>query len=183
LSKNLNDLHPYVKYLAEKFTAECRAKGLEPVITSTLRTMQEQTDIYAIGRTKPGAILSYTKAGYSMHNYGLAWDCSFPHNVDYKKAAAIGKKLGLTWGGDFKVRKNGKLVPFVDRPHFQWTGGLTTADLLKGKRPENPLEMTVKEFQKAFGLEADGIAGKLTKAKMNEVQALISKTLPVRICI
>jgi peptidoglycan L-alanyl-D-glutamate endopeptidase CwlK len=164
-----------VKYLAEKFIAECRVKGLEPVITSTLRTMQEQTDIYAIGRTKPGAILSYTKAGYSMHNYGLAWDCSFPRDADYKKAAAIGKKLSLTWGGDFRVVVNGKRVPFVDYPHFQWTGGLTTADLLKGKRPENPLDMTVKEFQKAFGLEADGIVGKLTIAKMKQVLALINK--------
>jgi hypothetical protein len=105
-----------------------------------------------------------------MHNYGLAFDCSFPA-AEYSKAAAIGKALGLTWGGDFKV--GGK--PFVDRPHFQWTGGLTTADLLKGKRPNNPLEMTVKDFQKAFGLEVDGIAGPITKAKMQEVLKLINK--------
>lgn len=171
MSKDLNDLHPYVKYLAEKHIAECRAKGLEPVITSTLRTMQEQADIYASGRTKPGPILSYTKAGHSMHNYGLAFDCSFP-DAEYKKAAVIGKTLGLKWGGEFKLL-SGK--PFVDRPHFQWTGGLTTADLLKGKRPANPLEMTVKEFQKAFGLKADGIVGSITKAKMQEVLILINK--------
>lgn len=175
MSKDINDLHPYVKYLAEKFIAECRAKGLEPVITSTFRTMQEQTEIYAHGRTKPGTIQSYTKAGYSMHNYGLAWDVSFPRDADYKKASVIGKKLGLTWGGDFKVVINGKRVPFVDSPHFQWTGGLTTEDLLKGKRPENPLDMTVKEFQKAFGLKADGIAGPVTKAKMKQVLTLINK--------
>lgn len=136
MSKDLNLLFPYVKYLCEQFLAKCKAEGLIPTITSTLRTMQEQTDIYAIGRTKPGNILSYTKAGYSMHNYGLAFDCSFPHDSDYAKAAVIGKSLGLTWGGDFKV--HGK--PFIDRPHFQWTGGLTTADLVSGKRPVNPLE-------------------------------------------
>jgi len=135
--------------------------------------MQEQTDIYAIGRTKPGSILTYTKAGYSMHNYGLAYDLLFPTDAEYKKAAVIGKKLGLTWGGEFKLLSGKR---FVDRPHFQWTGGLTTADLLKGKRPANPLEaMTVKDFQRAFGLEVDGIVGKITLGKMQEVKTLINK--------
>lgn len=136
MSESLSDLHPYVKRLCEMFLDKCRSVGLHPTITSTLRTMKEQEEIYASGRTKPGKILSYTKPGHSMHNYGLAFDCSFPAE-EYKKAAAIGKNLGLTWGGDFKV--NGK--PFVDRPHFQWTGGLTTYDLLKGKRPESPYEV------------------------------------------
>ena len=167
MSKDLNLLHPYVKYLAERHIAECTKAGLKPTVTSTLRTMQEQTNIYAIGRTKPGNILSYTKAGYSMHNYNLAYDLSFPTAAQYAKAAVIGKSLGLTWGGDFKI--NGK--PFVDRPHFQWTGGLTTADLLKGKRPD----MTVVEFQIAFGLDVDNIAGPITKAKMQEVMKLINK--------
>jgi peptidoglycan L-alanyl-D-glutamate endopeptidase CwlK len=167
LSKSLNDLHPYVKFLAEKHIAECKKQGLHPTVTYTERTMQEQTDIYAIGRTKPGKILTYAKAGYSMHNHKLAYDLSFPTNAEYLKAAVIGKKLGLTWGGDFMV--NGK--PFVDRPHFQWTGGLTTADLLAGKRPD----MTVVEFQEAFGLKVDNVAGPITKAKMSEVLKLINK--------
>jgi peptidoglycan L-alanyl-D-glutamate endopeptidase CwlK len=174
MSKTVNDLHPYVKYLAEKHIAECIKQGLHPTLTYTERTMQEQTDIYAIGRTKPGKILTYAKAGHSLHNYKLAYDLSFPNDAEYKKAAVIGKKLGLTWGGEFKLL-SGK--PFVDRPHFQWTGGLTIKDLLAGKRPENPLEMTVSKFQKAFGLEADGIAGPITKAKMKEVLTLINKFL------
>jgi len=167
LSKDLNDLHPYVKYLAEKFIAECRVKGLEPVITSTLRTMDEQKAIYARGRTTPGNIISYAKPGYSYHNYSLAFDVSFKNYGDYARAAVIGKSLGMRWGGDFKV--------FKDLPHFEWSGDLRIKDLLKGKRPENPLEMTVKEFQAAFGLKADGIAGPITKAKMQEVLILINK--------
>lgn len=171
MSKDVNDLHPYVKYLCEEFLKQCKAAGLKPTVTSTLRTMQEQADIYATGRTKKGSILSYTKAGYSMHNYGLAFDCSFP-DAEYKKAAVIGKALGLKWGGEFKLL-SGK--PFVDRPHFEWTGGLTTAGLLKGKRPEDPRKMTVKGFQKAFGLQVDGIAGPVTIGKMKEVKELIDK--------
>lgn len=37
--------------------------------------------------------------------------------------------------------------------------------------------MTVKEFQSAFGLEVDGIAGPITKGKMKEVLELINKYL------
>ena len=177
MSRNLNDLHPYVKYLCEQFLEKCKAAGLHPTITSTLRTNQEQADIYASGRTKPGPVLSYTKAGYSMHNYGLAFDCSFPA-TEYAKAAAIGKALGLTWGGDFVV--NGK--PFIDRPHFQWTGGLTTAQLLAGKRPENPLKKDkhkeiVKKFQHLTGLVEDGIDGPITEAKAREVLEMIKEIL------
>jgi peptidoglycan L-alanyl-D-glutamate endopeptidase CwlK len=132
MSKSLNDLHPYVKYLYEQFLDKCKAEKLNPTLTSTLRTLQEQADIYAQGRTKPGKIISYAKAGNSYHNYGLAFDVSFPNYADYAKAAVIGKALGLRWGGDFKE--------FADLPHFEWSGSLKIADLLKGKRPENPLE-------------------------------------------
>lgn len=167
MSRDLNDLHPYVKVLAEKLIAECKKQGLSPTLTSTLRTMDGQANIYAQGRTKPGKIISHAKPGHSYHNYGLAVDLSFPKHADYAKAGEIGKKLGFRWGGDFKV--------FSDLPHFEWSGDLKIADLLKGKRPENPLEMTVKDFQKAFGLDDDGIIGPITKAKMKEALTLINK--------
>jgi len=38
-------------------------------------------------------------------------------------------------------------------------------------------EMTVKEFQKAFALEVDGIVGPITKGKMQEALTLIRKYL------
>lgn len=171
MSKSLNDLHPYVKYLAEKLIEACKAKGLYPTVTSTLRTMDEQKAIYAQGRTAPGKIVSYAKPGYSYHNYGLAFDLSFPKAEDYTKAGAIGKSLGLRWGGEFKE--------FYDRPHFEWSGDLKIADLLAGKRPGNPLKkkMTVKEFQAITGLVADGIVGHKTIAKAKEVQEVINEIL------
>lgn len=169
MSKNLNDLHPYLKYLHDIVTQKWKAAGLHPTDTSYGRTMQEQADIYASGRTKKGPILSYTKAGHSMHNYGLAWDTSFPTDAEYRKAAAIAKKEGLTWGGEFKLL-SGK--PFVDRPHFQWTGGLTTKDLIAGKRPANPLP--IMDFQQITGLDVDGIIGPKTIAKAIEIQKIIN---------
>lgn len=136
-NKDPNLLFPYVKYLYEVCMAKWKIAGLHPTPTSFFRSMQEQTNIYAIGRTKPGIIQSYTKAGYSMHNYGLAFDVSFP-SLEYAAAAKIAKALGLTWGGEFTITLNGKKKRFLDRPHFQWTGGLTTKKLLSGKRPLDP---------------------------------------------
>ena len=62
-----------------------------------------------------------------MHEYGLAFDYAIykdgvymtGENVakgseQYKMAGAIGKKLGLFWGGDFKG--------IYDAGHFQYTG-------------------------------------------------------------
>ena len=36
--------------------------------------MEEQTALYAIGRTSPGKIVTKARAGESYHNYGLAFD-------------------------------------------------------------------------------------------------------------
>ncbi|MED5043304.1 LysM peptidoglycan-binding domain-containing protein, partial [Geobacillus stearothermophilus] len=56
-------------------------------------------------------------------------DGSISWNVDakWKRVAQIGKSLGLEWGGDWKS--------FPDYPHFQYTFGLSLADLRTGKRP------------------------------------------------
>jgi peptidoglycan L-alanyl-D-glutamate endopeptidase CwlK len=103
----------------------------------TLRTFNEQDDLYAIGRTKPGAKVTNAKGGYSFHNYGLAldivlidgasasWDIKkdFDNDgkADWMEVVAIFKKHGWEWGGDWK---------FVDAPHFQKTFGKQISDLL-----------------------------------------------------
>ncbi len=43
-------------------------------IAQGLRTFQEQDDLYAIGRTKPGKKVTNAKGGQSVHNYGFAVD-------------------------------------------------------------------------------------------------------------
>ena len=89
------------------------------LITQTFRTKQEQDDIYAQGRTKPGSIVTNVKYPNSAHCWGVAFD--FCRNVKgkewdnsdkfFNKVGAIGKSLGLTWGGDWKG--------FVDLPHLE----------------------------------------------------------------
>lgn len=133
-SRDLNDLHPLVKAMAQDLIAKCKAQGIDLIVTQTLRDTEYQNHLYAQGRTRAGNIITNSPGGSSYHNYGLAFDVlplkngkadwSSPH---WQKIGAIGKTVGLTWGGGFTKLK--------DRPHFQYTFGLSIADLKAGKRP------------------------------------------------
>jgi len=94
-----------------------------PFLTCTHRTNEEQTALYAIGRTVPGKKVTNAKAGQSKHNSlpSLAFDVAFKNpggslNWDVKLFKLLAEKLkqvepNIIWGGDFRT--------FVDRPHFE----------------------------------------------------------------
>jgi len=129
-------LHPKLRVEALAIYTEICAALTGTVIcrfTHTLRTIKEQNDLYAIGRTKPGKIVTNAKGGTSYHNYGLAIDICLIINgkeaswdtvkdfdadgtADWMEIVLIFKKHGFEWGGDWK---------FKDYPHFQKTFGLT----------------------------------------------------------
>jgi peptidoglycan L-alanyl-D-glutamate endopeptidase CwlK len=128
-SRRIEDLHPCLQEKARQLIELCKAEGIEIRVTSTLRTFAEQAQLYAQGRTKPGQIVTRAKPGQSWHNYGLAVDvCPFfkgkPiwNSRHWNRIGALGKKLGLTWGGDW-------LHPKTDKPHFQMTFGTTLAEI------------------------------------------------------
>jgi peptidoglycan LD-endopeptidase CwlK len=73
-SRKLEDLHPLVVERARQFVELAQADGIEILVTSTLRTFEEQAELFAIGRTKPGKKVTNAKAGESWHNFGLAFD-------------------------------------------------------------------------------------------------------------
>ncbi|HZG59857.1 MAG TPA: M15 family metallopeptidase [Anoxybacillus sp.] len=134
--KKLQGVHPLVAAKARQLVSLAFKEGISIIITQGLRTIKEQNELYAQGRTKPGKIVTNAKGGYSYHNFGLAFDFavlnangSVNWNVDKKwhRVGAIGKSLGLEWGGDWKS--------FKDYPHFQYTFGLSLANLRAGKRP------------------------------------------------
>ena len=144
-SRKLEDLHPRVQTMARALLDKAAASGIPLTVTFTLRSMETQDALYAQGRTKPGKIVTNARAGYSFHNFGLALDVvptellKLPNWGDapatqrrandlWAKLGAIGKSIGFRWGGDFTTIK--------DRPHFEWSGGLTLADLRAGKRPQ-----------------------------------------------
>ncbi|MGL5676537.1 MAG: M15 family metallopeptidase [Cellulosilyticaceae bacterium] len=134
-NRNLNELHPKVKELAEKFIQECKKQGIEVGISETYRTVERQEYLYAQGRTRSGGIVTNARGKdmKSYHQWRLAFDAF--QNVkgqEYdtaviKKMGAIGTQLGLEWGGNWST--------FKDTPHFQYTFGLSIADLKSGKKP------------------------------------------------
>jgi peptidoglycan L-alanyl-D-glutamate endopeptidase CwlK len=134
-SRSLTELHPKVANLAMSFVQKCDDAGIDLLITSTYRDHESQNELYAQGRTKPGKIVTNARGGQSWHNWRCAmdvvplrngkpvWDASDPV---WKQVGAIGESVGLEWSG----RWAGKLK---ETAHFQYTGGLTLADLQSGK--------------------------------------------------
>lgn len=138
-SRDINELNPKVADMCRKFLDKCSKdeylikKGVGVIITSTFRNAESQNDLYAQGRTKPGGKVTNAKAGYSMHNFRCAFDFAPTLKVGDKAVipwndsalftyiGQIGKSVGLEWGGDWKS--------FKDMPHFQFTEGLTLAQL------------------------------------------------------
>lgn len=135
-------LHPNLRSEAEAILkeidkalsgrAQCR-------FSYTLRTFQEQRELYALGRTKPGKKVTNASEGLSFHNYGLAidivliidgktavWDIKSDFDGDGKsdwiEIVNIFKQYGWTWGGDWK---------FTDYPHFEKTFGYSVRQLLQ----------------------------------------------------
>ena len=68
-------MHPTIREQLKKDYLEINKnlpKGVRLRFTQTLRTIKEQDDLYAQGRTKKGKIVTNAKGGQSIHNFGLA---------------------------------------------------------------------------------------------------------------
>lgn len=133
-SRSLDDLAPPAKQRAEAFIAAAKAKGIDLLVTSTYRDNESQNALYAQGRTAPGNIVTRAKAGQSWHNWRCALDvvplvngkAIWDDQALWKQVGEIGKSCGLEWAGDWKT--------FKEYPHFQYTGGLTLAQLQQGAK-------------------------------------------------
>lgn len=143
--KRLADIHPMVRYMAQRLILESFAAGVPIIITQGYRSIAYQNDLFAQGRTKPGQIVTNARGGRSYHNYGLAVDFALlmpdgrtaswdtlrdgdnDRKADWLEVAEIGKRIGFEWGGDWPK--------FRDMPHFQHTFGLPVGSLFKGTKP------------------------------------------------
>jgi peptidoglycan L-alanyl-D-glutamate endopeptidase CwlK len=132
-SNDLSSLDPYVAFLASELLGLTKAHNLEVRIIAAFRSWDEEDRLFALGRTEPGPIVTNARGGDSYHNWGLAFDAApFENNrisndiAKFKQMGSLGEQVGLKWGGSFKS--------IVDLPHFQYSFGLSTEDLLNGKR-------------------------------------------------
>jgi peptidoglycan L-alanyl-D-glutamate endopeptidase CwlK len=134
-SRKLEDLLPQVRTRVEAFLKAADEAGIDLLVTSTYRDNASQDALYAQGRTAPGRIVTNAKAGQSFHNHRCAvdvvpvrngkpvWDSKDPV---WQTVGRLGKAAGLEWAGDWKR--------FKEFPHFQYTGGLTLAQLQQGAK-------------------------------------------------
>lgn len=132
----LEALHPYFRDRIRQLINNCKAQGIELAIVESYRTHAKQHEYKSMGA-------KYTRsgAGKSKHQYGLAVDlvpivdsAAVWDNVAlWKKVGLTGEKLGLRWGGRWKK-------PY-DPGHFEWTGGITTAQLAIGLQPNISKEL------------------------------------------
>jgi len=161
--RDINKLHPRLIEKVELLKKACLGKGLKIGIGECVRTKDEQDALYKKGRTLPGNIVTNARGSTysSMHQWGVAFD--FFRNDDkgvynnsdgfFDKVGAVGKSLGLMWGGDWKNP--------VDKPHFQLPDWGKSASLLKirYKTPEKFMkgwekeEMTTEEKARFCELE------------------------------
>lgn len=119
-SLKLEDLHPLIRDKARLVLIACEERGVDLLVTCTLRSLDEQAKLYAQGRTTPGRRVTNAKPGSSAHNYGMAmdvvpmlggkpqWDAKHPHWQVYGEEV---RKAGLEWAGDWKS--------FREFPHCQ----------------------------------------------------------------
>jgi peptidoglycan L-alanyl-D-glutamate endopeptidase CwlK len=128
-SRSIDDLHPDLQPKAKEFKKECAKEGIDALIYMTYRSNEEQDELYARGRTKPGKKVTNAKGGNSSHNFTIdgkpaakAFDAVPLRKVDGKNRAIwndpnlwdlmgeVAERIGLKWGGNWKR--------FVDKPHF-----------------------------------------------------------------
>jgi len=120
----LEGVHPNLVRVAKK------AITLSPIdfgISQGVRTLEQQQDLYAQGRSLPGPIVTWTMNSKHLKQadgYGhaidilvfingkVSWEEHFYEQVaPYMKKAAELEGVKIIWGGDWKKTK--------DRPHYE----------------------------------------------------------------
>jgi D-alanyl-D-alanine carboxypeptidase. len=131
-SRSLTDLHPDCRTRVEQWLAACETRGIDILVYCTYRSAYEQDELYKLGRSKPGRIVTMAHAGESWHNYRRAvdavpliagkpdWTYSL-HERHWQVFVDEAERVGLEWAG----RWTGKFVEYV---HLQYTGGMSLAD-------------------------------------------------------
>lgn len=104
-------------FLAEMLKGIENAKkisGQEFRIFEGFRSPTRQNELWALGRTAPGKIVTRARGWQSWHQFGLAADIAlwkdgkWSWDFDPKKTSEYFLPFKLTWGG------------INDGPHYQW---------------------------------------------------------------
>lgn len=136
-SRSIDDLHPTLQRGCKELIRRMNKVGFKHVgISSTYRCNHHQDWLFQQGRSRPGSIVTNARGNQSIHNHhphnALAFDIfqnirgqEWNDPTFFATAGHIWVEMGGEWGGNW--------TGFVDRPHFQFTAGLTLRDLQNGK--------------------------------------------------
>lgn len=126
MTPRLKNVHPDLIIKVKKILAAMEALGFPMMVIAGVRTAEEQQKLYAKGRSLPGPVVTYLDGVKKKSNhqvkedgFGYAVDCVFLVNglpswdlqLPWQAYGAAAKALGLTWGGDWKMR---------DFPHIEF---------------------------------------------------------------
>lgn len=126
-------LHPVVREKVAAVVGALNAEGIPFRVFEAFRYPQRQADLFAQGRTKPGAIVTKAPPWRSYHQYGLAvdlvlfvdgkwsWDTAGAKRAWWKRMQDLGAAQGL------------EALSF-ELPHLQLAGTSTDA-LVRGEYP------------------------------------------------
>ena len=112
-------LAPFFAQKLRAAIAECQAEGYPVELFEGYRSGERQEWLYESGRTRDGKIITYARAGESVHGLGLGADVVFKidgkwlWSEPYDKVEQIMLKHGL------------KSLKF-ERCHFEWPKGIST---------------------------------------------------------
>lgn len=116
--RDISSLKPELQAKFTELKEVAHGEGIDFKLICGYRTQKEQDRLYAQGRTKVGKKVTWTRR--SRHTQRIAFDIAIVkgdriswRSEDYFSIGRLGKSLGLTWGGDWKVRDYG---------HFQLGG-------------------------------------------------------------
>ena len=146
-SRDISKLRADVAVNCRTFVSLCKKEGLPVLVTETVRDAEYQASLYAKGRTEPGSIVTNQKTpSFHSDKAGLAFDIAKNvkgHEYDdaafFQKCGAIGKRMGFTWGGDWKS--------IVDKPHVYLPDWGSGTGILKQKYG------TFEAFKKTWAAE------------------------------
>lgn len=126
MTPRLVGVHPDLVAKVLKVLKAMEALGFPMMVTSGLRTAEEQARLYAQGRTAPGKKVTNADGVRKKSNhqaredgFGHAVDCAFVvdgkpswnERLPWAAYGACAKALGLTWGGDWRSLR--------DMPHLE----------------------------------------------------------------
>jgi peptidoglycan L-alanyl-D-glutamate endopeptidase CwlK len=159
MNRKIEDLDPIVADKCRKLIALCAGRGIDVIVTSTLRTEDEQLALFSQGRKNLKAVNELrAAAGLPLINeeqnrivtYGLTsvhqFSCAFDICIVKGGRALWDVKADLNdndipdyeeaglIGESIGLRWGGRFR-HPDYCHFQYTGGLTLDDLKAGRRP------------------------------------------------